>query len=323
MTMVERSTKVRELIGDEDFDLLKEMNPVVYLPAYKESDYLVHTIPFYMLKDVLKDGFLTGNPEHVQSTFPRKIVQYPNMVCFSSLPERHLSALPNMPMLMVSHDTFINFPFDYLKEKYNVRPIIYRVTFWDLDRISPWAFQFLMKEEIAREIYKDSFDSYVYNLEWSIENEWRVKDREIEIPDSAEIGCSNYQQKRVLSELTDIPISVSPHLNLMTRYQNKRFWMRKWFERLLKKHGYSFQTSDWDPRTGTVTLCDLYPSSIPIEEVNSLEYRELCSIREKTQKDMGRILGEFYREIKVFVGQDYIIDLLKSRKGKKVPFPWI
>ena len=299
---------------------LREVNKDLFLPAFKENNYLVHTTPYYVMKDILQDGFLTGDKEHIRKTAKHKLVMHPGQVCFSSLPERHLSSLPNMPMIMVSHDTYLKIPFDYLRAKYQIKPVLYDISWNDVRHMNGAWIQRIAKKECFLEEYGNELEDYFYDITWSIENEWRVNKRgNVMIPDSAEVGVSNPQQKRVVERLTDLPVHIDTTLRKLTSYQNKRYRMRRWFDTLLKTHGLKAHHLEWNVDKNEFKLYDVLPFTMELEKLNELEYSEVRRIRRVAGKKARTVLCLHFTKFVIWADRDFVIDLGSRVKGSSSP----
>ena len=182
----------------------KEFNQGLYVKAFLEDDYLYHTTSFKRLQKILKVGFLSSDPKHTGHNHLHE-----EMICFTTDPLRHLSNMQELSLMLgyVELDTYIKFPFDYLKER-GVRPVFYAVDNHELRKLSeftPHWLQRLTTEEQLRREYGDLFDDYRYKT-WIHENEWRIKAEKLYIPEKAEIYVSSYYQRRKIQSLTDLPV---------------------------------------------------------------------------------------------------------------------
>lgn len=186
------------------YNVWEEFNRGLYVKAFLEDNYLYHTTSFRRLQRILKDGFLSSNPEHTGHTHLHE-----GMICFTTDPLRHLSNVQGIGLMLgyVQFDTYIKFPFDYLKER-GVRPVFYAVDCDELRKLSefmPYWLQHLTTEEQLRREYGDLFDDYRYRT-WICENEWRIKAERLYLPENAEIYVSSYYQRRKIESLTDLPV---------------------------------------------------------------------------------------------------------------------
>jgi len=186
------------------YQIWKEFNRGLYVKAFLEDDYLYHTTSFKRLQRILKDGFLSSNPKHTGHHHLHK-----GMICFTTNPLRHLSNVQELALMLgyVELDTYIKFPFSYLKKK-GVKPVFYAVDDHEIRKLSeltPYWLQHLTTEEQLRREYSDLFDDYRYRT-WIYENEWRIKAERLYIPEDAEIYVSSYYQKRKIQSLTDLPV---------------------------------------------------------------------------------------------------------------------
>ena len=181
-----------------------DLNRGLYVKAFLEDNYLYHTTSFKRLQKILKDGFLSSDPRHTGHYHLHE-----GMICFTTDPLRHLSNVQGMGLMLgyIQFDTYIKFPFDYLKER-GVRPVFYAVDYDELRKLSefmPYWLQHLTTEEQLRREYGDLFDDYRYRT-WICENEWRIKAERLYIPEDAEIYVSSYYQRRKIKSLTDLPV---------------------------------------------------------------------------------------------------------------------
>ena len=180
-------------------ELWRELNKELYIKAFLEDSYLYHTTPFKRLQRILKDGYLSSSYSHLHK----------GMICFTTDPLRHLSNFQGLSLVLgfVEMDTYIKFPYDYLKEK-GAKPVFYEVDEYQLRELSvraPYWLEHLVTGQELREEYGELFDDYCYST-WINENEWRVKADRVEIPDEAEVYVSSYYQLRKARSLTKLPV---------------------------------------------------------------------------------------------------------------------
>lgn len=310
--------------SDKEFrTVMEEINGDLFLPSYLEGKNLIHTIPYVVLKNVLRDGFLTGNEEHLRRDFKYKAIFHPNMICFSSLPERHLSAMPDLPMIMVSHDCYLKFPFFWLRSKYKVRPVLYKITWWELEKLFPYEWSRLVKKEICEAEYGSDFPSFIYNPMWIVENEWRVKDKDIVLEEPIQVFVANRRQEQELRKITFLKIEIDPLLHHLTRYQNLRYRLTKFFDKVLKEKGFHCKNHLWDSRNGKFTLYDVLPIGMELEDLVKIDYLEARKMEEEWSKEVGQALLQHFSRVRCEFHRDFIVDLLTKRKTSNAPNPYI
>jgi len=295
---------------------LDEVNKDMFLQAKEEGDCLVHTTPYYALKDILGDGFLTGDPVHIKEDMKYKTVMHPYQVCFSSLPERHLSAMPNMPMILVTHDTYLKIPLKILKEEYQVKPIAYKIDWHDRSHLPPELDQHVVKKELIEGSYNGEFNDYIYDPTWLIENEWRVNKKEVILPDETKVFCANPRQKSVLSKLTKFPVEVDNMLWTLTGYQRKRYWINHWFDKTLKANGMKARHTEWNPDKNKMLLYDVFP--IEYDITKEMETRSYIEFQETNTKRIKDIVLKDFSKFSVWF-HDCTIDLASKRHESTCP----
>lgn len=196
--------KILQMKTNSIANIYKQLNEGLYVKAFLEDGYLYHTTSFRRLQKILKDGFLSSDPNHTKQHHLHE-----GMICFTTNPMRHLCNFPSFTWMLgvVDYDTYIKFPYAYL-ESYGVKPVFYTVNLRDLKDLSeqaPYLLQHLTTEEKLREEYGVLFDDYRYNT-WIAENEWRVKAEKLPIPETAEIYVSSYYQKKKVITITNLPV---------------------------------------------------------------------------------------------------------------------
>jgi len=192
-----------------------EINKPLYFYSFGlEDDYFYHTTSWKRLKSILKDGFLSGNPVYLENKGIRQL--HPNMICFTTSKWRHLSNLPESPMIFsfgITHDCYLKIPKEELIDK--VKPVIYEVEIHEIESIIDSGQYYYLAtlthdlESIMRKlgISKEDLPNYLYRI-WYVENEFRMKADRYPLPETTEVYVSSYYQRRIAQKLTHLPVYI-------------------------------------------------------------------------------------------------------------------
>ena len=187
----------------------RELNRGYYFTSFLESPYLYHTTHWKRLKNILKEGFLAGNPTYLKN---KKIHQlHPNMICFTTSKWRHLSNMPSLGwigMLGITHVCYLKIPFKLLKDK--VKPVIYKVSEHEIEDLlesgqAYYLATLTQREDKLKQEYGELYKDYLYHT-WFCENEWRMKADKFMLPPETEVYVSSYYQLKKAKTLTDLPV---------------------------------------------------------------------------------------------------------------------
>jgi hypothetical protein len=193
----------------------KELNQGYYMTSFLEDDYLYHTTCWGRLKNILKEGFLTGNPVYLEQQKVHPL--HPHMVCFTTSKWRHLSSLPDaVSFFGLSLDCYLQIPYAGLKGR--AKPVVYEITDHDIKSIfeSDCAYHLASLTQNGDDLkaeYGELWPFYLYRV-WWIENEWRIKtdNSHFPLPPETEVFVSDYYQLKQAKRLTKFPVHLDREL---------------------------------------------------------------------------------------------------------------
>jgi hypothetical protein len=222
-----------------------KINEPFFIHSILEEGFLYHTTPFSHLKKILRDGYLTGNVEHLLRDGVNPL--HPNAVCFTTNKWRHLSNLPNtVQWFGITHDCYIQIPFGEVEA---VKPVIYDISISEIEEIVRSGLYYYLStltqnlEPLMQKlgILKADLPTYLYNTWWS-ENEWRTKKRKVELPASTVIYVSNPQQRKVVEHLTNLPVEIDREVMQLQRDLGLPNRMLRKIIRIIGKDAYRHGT---------------------------------------------------------------------------------
>jgi len=195
-----------------------ELNSGYFITSVLEDGFLYHTTHWQRLKSILRDGFLSGNPQYLASKGVR--MKHANVVSFTSSKWRHLSDLPGIAGL--THDCYLKIPYDALREI--VKPVVYKLSWFELEQLlrdggAYYLSTLTQKEEKLREEYGEDYLLYLYNT-WFEEQEWRARADRVYLPPETEVYVSSYYQLRKAKTLTSLPVYLDREIMLLKNMSN-------------------------------------------------------------------------------------------------------
>ena len=186
-----------------------ELNKNYYFTSFLEGPFLYHTTYWKHLKNILKEGFLAGNPVYLKNKGIHQL--HPNMICFTTSKWRHLSNMPSfgwIGMVGITHACYLKIPFKLLKDK--VKPVIYKVSEYEIGELlkngqAYYLATLTQREDKLKQEYGELYQDYLYTT-WYCENEWRMKADKFMLPPETEVYVSSYYQLKKAKSLTDLPV---------------------------------------------------------------------------------------------------------------------
>ena len=198
-----------------------KLNGDYYVTSTLEDGYLYHMTTWKSLKNILRDGFISGNPAYLARKGIRQ--KHEGMVSFTTSKWRHLSDLPHL--LFAAKPCYLRIPFDALRDV--AKPVVYRISAPELGDLIEGGCAYLFSTltqnvEKLQKLYGADFERYLYHT-WYVENEWRVKAERLPLPPETEVYVCSRHQLKVARQLTNLPVYLDLELMKFCRAVNEPY----------------------------------------------------------------------------------------------------
>jgi len=256
----------------------RELNKDYYITSFLEDGYLYHTTTWTSLRDILREGFLAGDPTYLKNKRVHQL--HPHMICFTTSKWRHLSNLP-LPgwigMVGITHICYLRIPFPILKDR--VKPVIYSLDEDEIRGLITGGHAYYLATlrqggDGLREEYGELFKDYLYHT-WYGENEWRMRGDKYPLPPETEVYVSTRHQLKVAQTLTGFPVHLDREIMELNDRLAVRNRVQRRIRRIVGEDLYKRIKAVEETKGGEVTLYDVKRSDAKtiIEHLTESGYR--------------------------------------------------